>query len=196
MFGCVLIAEDALLLALAERIISHLGKGNNISTRLITSGSARVHANIEVYLRAASKGIRHLIFVDLDNHACAPCLIDAWKIPRDKENFIFNVAIREAESWLLADRDGCADFLGIPVNRITPFPDDLEDPKQSFVNCCRRSKRRALKLDLLPTPGSRVSIGPLYNEVVGEFVRTKWSVEAAVSTSPSLRRCVNRIAKS
>ena len=103
------------------------------------------------------------------------------------------VAVREAEAWVLADREGFATFAGIPANKISSTPESLSDPKQELINLVRRSRNKRLAAELVPVQGSAVSIGPLYNERMGQFVREHWNVDAAIARSPSLERTFARL---
>ena len=46
---------------------------------------------------------------------------------------------------------------------------------------------------MVPAPGSRVSIGPLYNELLCEFVQTRWNLEAACCNASSLAKALVRL---
>jgi hypothetical protein len=46
-------------------------------------------------------------------------------------------AVNELESWLLADREGLANFLGIAVSRMPICPEREEFPKKTLVNISR-----------------------------------------------------------
>jgi hypothetical protein len=133
------------------------------------------------------------LLTDLDQHPCPPVLIDDWLDVEPHSNLIFRVAVREVESWLLADREGFADFLGISVVNIPLQPDQIANPKQSLVNAARRSRRRALRESIVPRQGSTSVQGPDYNGCLGEFVRNQWGRDAAAESSPSLSRAWERL---
>jgi hypothetical protein len=103
------------------------------------------------------------------------------------------VAVREVESWLLADREGFAQFLGINDVLVPDQPDKVADPKQTLINLARRSRRRALKQSIVPRPGSTAIQGPDYNGCLGDFVRSQWNSNAAKDRSPSLNRAWQRV---
>ena len=99
---------------------------------------------------------------------------------------MFRIAVLETEAWVLSDRRGFADFAGIPVSKVPPFPKLERDPKQTLVNLVRRSRRKRLVAETVPAQGSRVNSGPLYSELLCEFVRTRWNLKAACCNAPSL----------
>lgn len=51
------------------------------------------------------------VLTDLDNHECAPSMIQKWISQPIRDNLLFRVAVREVETWLLADSKGFAKFL-------------------------------------------------------------------------------------
>ena len=63
----------------------------------------------------------------------------------------------------------------------------------ALVNPVRRSRKKRLVAELVPANGSRVSIGPLYNELLCEFVRTTWNLEAVCCNAPSLAKALVRL---
>ncbi|MCB0764947.1 MAG: hypothetical protein KDB84_09590, partial [Flavobacteriales bacterium] len=116
-----------------------------------------------------------------------------WKLHSVQGRLIFRIAVREVEAWLLADRAGFAEFLGLPVTKIPQAPESLRDPKQTLINLARRIKRRRLAEELIPPVGSSSSVGPFYNDRLSEFVTTKWNVQSASKRSPSLAKALYRL---
>jgi hypothetical protein len=72
-------------------------------------------------------------------------------------------------------------------------PEALADPKQALINMVRQSRNRRLVAEVVPEQGTSMSKGPLYNERLGQFVREKWDVAAAMHAAPSLQRTVDRL---
>ena len=75
--------------------------------------------------RNASMRSPWFVLVDLDSGECPPRLREEWGIAADMRGMCFRVAVRAAESWLLADRDGLARLLGVtraasPIGRTRP----------------------------------------------------------------------------
>jgi hypothetical protein len=50
-----------------------------------------------------------------------------------------------------------------------------------------------LVAELVPEQGTSMSKGPMYNERLGQFVRERWDVAAAMQAAPSLQRTVGRL---
>jgi hypothetical protein len=142
----------------------------------------------------------YVILTDLDRRDCAPELIEDWfrcsvsQYPSKKHaNLVFCIAVREVESWLLADRDSCAQFLGVARHLIPSQPDQIADPKEELVRLAARSNHRRVREEIAPPRGSILRIGPGYNEQLGYFVSTSWRPQVAATYSPSLRRTFQRL---
>ena len=187
-----LVVEDALSLAVMERILVSTGRGYVVKLSKVERGFTEIRKSIPKY-RNASYVLPHVVLTDLDLAVCASALRAQWGVSQLPPAMLFRVAVREVESWLLADRAGFAVFAGIAVNKVTPQPESLPDPKQALINLVRRSRNRRLATDLVPATGSAVSIGPLYNERLSAFARKDWNVDAAVESAPSLCRTVARL---
>ena len=101
----------------------------------------------------------------------------------------------EVESWVMADRDGTANFLSIPVNRIRRNTDEIPNPKEFLVSLARRSQKRTVHEALIPAQGAILPVGNEYNAFLSEFVKEHWNLERAASVSPSLKRTLARLAQ-
>jgi hypothetical protein len=131
--------------------------------------------------------------VDLDADAgCAPPLRAVW-LPQPAPMMCFRVAVRAVEAWLLADREQLARFLGIAASRVPLAPETVLDPKRALVDLAARSRRRAIREDMVPRSGSGRSVGPAYASRLIEFVDGYWRPEMATNNSDSLRRCCERL---
>ncbi|MDM7911759.1 MAG: hypothetical protein QUS09_01540 [Methanotrichaceae archaeon] len=135
----------------------------------------------------------YLILADLDDATCAPSKIQEWLPVSKNHNLIFRIAVREVESWILADRKGFADFLRIAQTKIPNNPDGLSDPKAKLIQLARSSRRREVKEDLVPKAGSTARQGPAYNARLISFVRESWNPEAARLASPSLDKTLRSL---
>jgi hypothetical protein len=99
----------------------------------------------------------------------------------------------EIESWVIADRDRLAAFLHVQAHRIPNDPDSIPQPKEFIVNLARRARRREIREDLVPRPGSTAAVGPAYNARLIEFVELSWNAVEAATLSPSLARAIKRL---
>ncbi|RMG55932.1 MAG: hypothetical protein D6723_01570, partial [Acidobacteria bacterium] len=176
--------------AVIRRLIRHVGAipgpvyGKN--------GKDHLRKSVKGYNEAA----RHtpwIVMVDLNHDApCAPPLRDAW-LPSIAPMMCFRVAVRAVEAWLLADRQHIARFLGVSKTRIPQNPEAVDDPKDAMVDLARHSRRRNVREDMVPRPGSGRKVGPAYTSRLIEFVEDTangWRPAVAAATSDSLKRCI------
>jgi hypothetical protein len=131
-----------------------------------------------------------VVLVDLDHDAtCAPELCQNW-FRAKAGKLCFRVAVRAVEAWLLADRESIAKFLSVSPSRIPADPESESNPKHVMVDIAGRSKRRSIREDMVPRPGSGRSVGPAYTSRLIEFVQSSlWRLAIAAERSESLRRC-------
>jgi hypothetical protein len=108
---------------------------------------------------------------------------------------MFRVAVREVETWLLADGAGFAKFLGIRRILAPADVDAIDDPKACLIGLARKSPHRELRQDIVPPPGSTRKVGPNYSGRLVSFVRDRWNLSAATLSSPSLQRTVKAVAR-
>jgi hypothetical protein len=115
-------------------------------------------------------------------------LIRAW-LKEDPHPYpLFRVAVREVESWLLADAVGFAGVLGISVRNVPGNPDEIVDPKRKLIDLARTSRRREPRDSIVPRRGSTAKVGPDYNGCLTAFVAKSWNLTEAAKRSGSLRR--------
>lgn len=186
---------------LDEAVVTRLVRdsGAEIAHVHVKRGKAHILGRLHGY-DAASRISPWLVLVDLDaDFNCAPEM-KATHLPRPGAQMCFRIAVRELEAWLLGDADRLAQFLGILPATIPRSPEALADPKAEMVRLATRSKRREIRLGLVPRPESGRTEGPTYTSRLGEFVMdaaTGWRPEVAAGRCDSLRRaiaCLRRLA--
>lgn len=182
------IVDEAVVRRLLEQTGAKLGKvyGKN--------GKSSLRQRLAGYNQAA-RFSPWIILVDLNHDAdCVPPFCKAWLL-NPAPYLCFRVAVREVEAWLMADRENLARFLGTSIARIPRDPEGLDDAKREMINLAGHSKRREIREDMVPRPGSRRSVGPAYPSRLIEFVTSHWRPEVAQQNSDSLRRCLRRLAE-
>jgi len=181
--------------AVVRRLIAHAG--GTPGAVYGRQGKSLLRQRIAGYNNAAQR-VPWIVLVDLDRDAdCAPPLRNAW-LPQPASHLCFRVAVREVESWLLADVERLADFLGVSRSRVPAQPESLNDPKETLVNLARTSRRRDIREDLVPRPEGGRRVGPAYSSRLIEFVSGRWRPEIAARRAESLRRaiaCLTRLAR-
>jgi len=174
-----------------RKILSLFGKKYLISGEYSGGGFGYIKRNIKGFC-LASQGSPYFILTDLDKYQCPLDLIHDWlNIPIDR-NCFFRIAVKEVEAWLLADKQGVSEYLGIPESVLPRVPEQDQDPKEVLMRIVRRSRKRRIKDDVLPI-NENAKIGPNYNGRLSEFVRDYWCVDRAMDNSTSLSRAYVRL---
>ena len=141
----------------------------------------------------AAKGMPYLVLTDLDTSECAAVLIRQWLNAPKHPNLLFRVAVREVEAWLLGCRESFAAFLGVPKSRIPANVEEIPNPKEFVVNLARRSRKRDIRVAIVPEDGSTARVGPDYNGKLMLFVETSWDPAVAKANSPSLHKTIDTL---
>lgn len=185
--------EDELSAAVVHRLIQTTGRKFVISRTINARGNGRLKVDMGKF-KSASHVLPHVVLTDLDQYPCPPALLEDWKATALPPRLLLRIAVREVEAWLLADREGIANFLSVAKNKVPQDPEAEADPKRTLINLARKSRRQRLAIEMVPETGSSAPIGPLYNARLSEFVNTHWDVESARAVSPSLDRALSRLA--
>jgi len=152
-------------------------------------GKNLLDQRLDAYNQAARRR-KWLVLRDLNGDArCAPELAGRL-LPHPSRGMCFRVAVRALEAWLLADRANIARFLSVPIHRIPTDPDEVANPKLELVSIARRSRRVAIREDLVPAPTTSAQVGPGYTSRVIEFATDLWRPRTAASLSDSLARAI------
>jgi hypothetical protein len=159
-------------------------------------GKEWIRKNMSGFLNA-SRFSPWVILVDLDGDAaCPPPVLLQW-VPAQQPQFLcFRIAVREIEAWLMSDPETLADFLSVAQTRVPGIPEELPDPKSEMVSLAGRSRRRAVRDDMCPRPGSGTTTGPAYASRLIEYAASRWRPGVAARKSDSLLRtigCLERI---
>lgn len=154
-------------------------------------GNGYIFKKIKGFNNAANHS-HFLVLTDLDTRECAPSF-RAELVPQGcNKNMILRIAVREVEAWVLADRPGFADFLGIALKSLPDNMDDIKDPKELLFKIVKKSKKRDLKNGILPH-SSTAKYGPDYNGQLISFLQKHWNLKNAVKYSDSLNRFVKAL---
>ncbi|MEQ1550542.1 hypothetical protein [Sphingorhabdus sp.] len=184
--------EDELSEAVAVRLVTEVFGDGKIGNRLGRKGNGYLRTKIGNFRQMANRE-PVLILTDLDDTSCAPNLIEQWSGGiANPENLLLRVVVRETEAWLLADRKGIADFLGVSPNRIPLNPESIQDPKRFLLNLARSAKRD-VRSELIVSKGVVASQGLGYNRLLSAFVSTDWGLTNAAESSNSLYRAMTRL---
>lgn len=155
------------------------------------------------YLRQKLRGYNNaanfapwIVLMDLNGDApCAPTFA-ADTLVSPSAGMRLRIAVRSVESWLMADREHFARFLGVSVRDVPQNPELEANPKARLLDLARQSRKTTVKSELLPRRGSTARVGPLYNLRLSEYASSThrgWRPQIAAKRSESLRRCMDAI---
>jgi len=157
-------------------------------------GFGKIKRNILAYNKAAA-AYNFFVITDLDTkYECAPALIADWLSCSPNQGLLFRVAVREIESWLLADKENIASFLGVSKTLIPLDSESELDPKNKIINLARRSRKRSIRNDIPPVDQYAL-IGPGYNAELSNFVQNHWDIATASLHSKSLDKALCALEK-
>ncbi len=187
-----IVVEDELSDALIRRILKESHNTFAVGISYGKRGYGYIKEKVGAFNKAA-RGTPFLVLSDLEEAKCAPTQINEWlQIPKH-HNLLFRIAVREIESWLLADRSGFAYFLNIRKELIPENVDGIDHPKQLVINLARRSRKMTLRQAIVPSPSTTARVGPDYNGQLSSFVFGAWNIKKAMKHSESLRRTVRAL---
>ncbi|MFO8040777.1 MAG: hypothetical protein R6U67_15180 [Sodalinema sp.] len=185
-----LVYEDVLRGAVLDKILAHVEADYVVGLRLSKNGFGYIKKNIRGFNKAA-QGSPYLVLTDLDQTDCPITLIQDWLGGQPKHpNLLFRIAVREVESWLLADRRAFSDFFAVDLAKVPQNPDLVDDPKRDLINLVRTSKQKDLRQAIVPEQGSTAKVGKDYNAPLLKFISQPWRVREAMNQSKSLQRTV------
>ena len=187
-----LATEDVLSEAVGIRLIQDLPKNIQLGTLLRKGGFGYLRSRLSSFCELA----RHqpvLLITDLDKKPCSTALMNEWfGIKVKPTSLLFRVAVREVESWLLADHEAMRIFFKKPALRLPDNPDDLDDPKRFLVGLAMKGPRN-VRAALVPETGSTSAQGLGYNELLLQSAMPHWDPARAEQRSDSLRRARRRL---
>jgi len=190
-----LAVEDALSEAVLRRCLDEFQPKFEIIQCLRQDGFGYLKKNIAKFTQIA-KQYSILVLIDLDNSPCAVEKVKTWLAEKPQHpNFIFRVAVREVEAWLLADAENLGNFLGISSQVfVGQNPDTLPNPKEHLIQTVHdKCRKRRLRESIVPAPGATSKVGPDYNGVLIQFVESHWKPLSAQEVSESFRRTYQRL---
>lgn len=190
-----IVYEDQLSEAVLCRLLEYSKQKVYIYQKIPGNGCDYIKKRIPSYL-AASRIVPFVILLDSDKEDCAKRMLDELVPPKSRhDGFLLRIAVREVESWLIADHKGFGEFLGINPVLIERQPQTLHDAKEYLINLARKSRKREIVEGIVPQKDTSAKQGPRYNQVLQPFVRNTWNISAAAKRSESLNRALHAIKK-
>lgn len=191
MIFVTIVFEDDLSEAVINKILNHFPGKFTVIHSYSGNGFGYLKKNIKGFNQASAIN-PHFMLTDLDNYECPTALKKDWINFELNSHFIFRIAVREVESWLLADHEGLSNFLGVSPTAFPRNPEELTDPKNKLIQLAKRSRKRSIREDIVPL-NNNACIGPNYNGCLSTFVSNNWSITNAIEHSNSLKKTIARL---
>ena len=191
----LVVVEGDLEVEVAKKLLGRLGIKFSEQTIINKHGRMNFWPEVRRYNEVARKLGPVLALADLEEKPCAPALFEQY-LPKGRHaTFHCRLAVPTLESWLLADAERFAHFVGAPPDKIPRNPEREAHPKLTIVNLARRYAPRELRADLVPPLGSRGVEGPRYRDRMAGFVRDAWEPLEARRRSRSLDRALRALGR-
>ena len=173
---------------LARRLIAAVGAepGTDYVTSQRARGKDALDRRLKGFVVAARHGKKLLVLRDLDAEPCPIALLQRL-MPETVARLCLRIAVRTAESWLMADRAGIAAELGVAISAIPRDPEAHPTPKRQLRELAEGARNRSAR-------AAFASSDQQAQAWVAEFIQTRWSPERARSHAPSLDRALLRLA--
>ncbi len=184
-----IVVEDFLSETVARKLIREFGGRYEVSQCFGKKGFPFIKANLQAF-NNSSRINPYLILTDLDDKRCAPSLKKDWFTFEKSKSLLFRVAVKEVETWLLADRMSFSKYFGVSEREIPEKVETIIDPKKFVTDLAKKSKKQKLKEAVAPREGSTVKVGPDYNGAMSLYVEKHWKPETASRFSNSLKRAI------
>lgn len=182
--------EDQLSEAIALRLIADIPTPHFIQHKLGRRGNGYLSSKMDSWYQMAQHQVM-LVLTDLDRANCLVEFRDQWLLTVPPQNLLLRIAVREVESWVLADHIAMRALIG--AKGVLPAaPDELVDPKQSLLKLAKSAPKQ-VREDLLKTIDGNLAQGLGYNARLTEWVNSEWSPQRAAERSPSLARARLRL---
>ena len=153
------------------------------------NGKGAIDNNIRKYWKAA-RVHPFVIFRDLDRdgEGC-PVILRAELVehtPGDSPDLLIRIVDQCIESWILADREGVAEFCNRSAASVKP---PASHHKPYLLSMMKEAKLK----DAVEEQERELDFGPAYALHLQRLMTHHWSIERAAAESDSLRRALERL---
>jgi hypothetical protein len=182
--------EDQLSEAIVIRLISEISTPHYITFKLGKRGGGYLRSKMNSWCQMAQQQIV-AVLTDLDRANCLIEFRDQWLVGEPPPNLLLRIAVREVESWVLADHVAMRALIG--VKGVLPSaPDELADPKQTLLKLAKRAPKK-IREDVIKIVDGNLMQGLGYNALLTAWVDSEWNPQRAAERSPSLARARLRL---
>jgi hypothetical protein len=166
--------------------------GNSLAAVHGKKGKHHLDRHIAGYNNAA-RFSPWVILRDMNHDAQCPPELVRRLLSRPSNNMHLRIVVREIEAWFLGDREKFAAYFGVKRGDIPENPEALRDPKKALIRLVRKSRKRDIKIDMIPRSMKTAREGPAYASRLAEFARHHWRPSVAALRCESLGRCLKRM---
>lgn len=204
MKGVYIVGEDPVTLAVINRILIVYAPDLQVIQPLPARGS-EIKKKISSF-NQLSQSTPVILLTDLDTDDCAPVLKNKLlEGMKQNTNFILNIAVDEAEAWLMADRENFSAFLAVNVADMPKSTPQKQGGRKALPEMSIPIKASYYLTHTLATQSEKEEIreqiaavgksckGKEYNSALLPFIQNQWDISAAMENSDSLKRMVDRI---
>ena len=153
------------------------------------NGKGAIDRDIKRYWEAA-RGHAYIVFRDLDRDGGGcPVTLRAELVertPGESPDLLIRIVDQCIESWILADREGVAEFCGRSAASV-------ELPPSHHKPYLLRLMKDAKLKDAVEEKGRELDFGPAYATHLHHLMTDHWSIERVATESDSLRRALERL---
>jgi hypothetical protein len=187
------VVEGDLEIPVTHKLLRATGIDSSFVRIINTQGRSKFWKSVGRYNAAAIHNGPVWGLADLESDPCANWLFERHLRGNRQPGFILRIAVKMLESWLLADRDTIADYLGVSRSEVPTEPEQEVHPKRTIVNLARKSSKRQIRENLIPSEKSCSSVGFGYTPILTRYVTEYWRPLIAQKRSSSLERALKAI---
>jgi hypothetical protein len=199
-----IVGEDQVTFAIIKRMLAYCSDQFEIILELPARGG-EVKNKIKQF-NVLSQTYPVILLTDLDADLCAPQLLNKL-IPDKNIDFLLNIAVDEAEAWLMADREGFSEYFAIDILNLPTAVRTKQGGNKYCIEMnfsykssmflthelIKKSNNKLLIQQLTPKKGAVK--GPEYNTCILPYIQNSWNIGNARLNSNSLERMIIRLKK-
>ena len=161
----------------------------------VLRGKGALDKKVGGYNRAAHHGAWLVLRdADHDQDGCVAAVREALVAARDQsDSLCLRLPVRALEAWLLADTEAFAREFSVPESKVPIDVESLVNPKAALVNLCRASRKKAVRLGVVPPIAAAGTVGPEYATFLIAYCQDAWRPNVAARNAPSLMRALYEI---
>ena len=153
------------------------------------NGKGVIDRDLKNYWEAA-RVLPYVVFRDLDRDGGGcPVTLRAQLVehtPGESPDLLIRIVDQCIESWILADREGIAEFCNRSAASVKPR---ASHHKPYLLRLMKEAKLK----DAVEEKGRELDFGPAYAIHLQRLMTDHWSIEHAAAESDSLRRALERL---